>query len=150
MILKNMTRNSMIRVAGVTIGLLLILFALSFMPTLFIRTPGMTQLKGRHLTVYYEKEKEAALDICQLAEQESDRIAESLGFSAPQDIRIYIYDQQTVFQTKKYGWIALLLNLDWYIGDNRNTSVLLTSPANPGTVHGYDETKEVAIHEMVH
>ena len=144
MILKNMTRNSMIRVAGVTIGLLLILFALSFMPTLFIRTPGMTQLKGRHLTVYYEKEKEAALDICQLAEQESDRIAESL------DIRIYIYDQQTVFQTKKYGWIALLLNLDWYIGDNRNTSVLLTSPANPGTVHGYDETKEVAIHEMVH
>ena len=49
---------------------------------------------------------------------------------------------------KKYGLVVLFLNLDWYIGDNRGTNVLLTSPANPGSAHDYDEIKrEVAVHE---
>lgn len=113
MSLKNMTRKSMIKVAGVTVGLLLSLFALSFMPTLFIRTPGMTELKGRHITVYHGQEKEAALDIFQLAEKESDRIAESLGFSVPQDIRIYIYDQQSVFQISAQRLSIASLTQPW-------------------------------------
>ena len=40
-------------------------------------------------------------------------------------------------QTKKYGLIGPLLGLDWYIGDNRGTNVLLTSPANPGVITSY-------------
>ncbi len=147
---RNITRKSRMKITGIILGLLLVFFGLSFIPTFFIRTPGMNGLKGQYVTVYYEQEKEAALDIFLLAEKESDRIAQALGFTTSQDVCIYVYDRQSVFQTKKYGWIGLLLNLDWYIGDNRQTNVLVTSPANPGTVHGYDGTKEVAIHEMVH
>jgi hypothetical protein len=32
---------------------------------------------------------------------------------------------------RKYGLVVLFLNLDWDIGDNRGTNILLTSPANP-------------------
>ena len=46
--------------------------------------------------------------------------------------------------------IVLFLNLDWYIGDNEGTNVLLTSPANPGKAHDYDSVKSASIHEMVH
>lgn len=67
-------------------------------------------------------------------------IAQKLGFTEKQDINVYIYDHQNTMQTKKYGLIAPLLNLDWYIGDNRGTDVILTSPANPGEVHDYDNS----------
>ena len=131
-------------------GALILLFALSFIPALFLQTGGMSQLKGQYITVYYEKEEAAARDVFELADAQSARIAKALGFDGPQEIRMYIYDRQSVFQAKKYGWIASLLNLTWYIGDNRGADVLLTSPANGGTPHGYDEIKEAAIHEMVH
>jgi hypothetical protein len=133
-----------------TAGVLILLFALSWIPALFLKTGGMSELKGRYITVYYEKEEAAARDVFELADGQSERIAKALGFDGAQDIRIYIYDRQSIFQTKKYGWIASLLNLKWYIGDNRGTDVLLTSPADPSTAHGYDEIRQAAIHEMVH
>lgn len=131
-------------------GTLILLFALSFIPVFFLKTGGMGELMGPYITVYYEKEEAAARDVFGLAQEQSERIAKALGFEGPQDIRMYIYDRQGVFQAKKYGWIASLLNLKWYIGDNRGTNVLLTSPAYGGTTHGYDEIKQAAIHEMVH
>ena len=51
---------------------------------------------------------------------------------------------------KKYGFVAPLLGLDWYIGDNIGTDVILTSPANPGDVHTYDNNKHAVLHEIVH
>lgn len=42
------------------------------------------------------------------------------------------------------------LYLDWYIGDNIGTNVILTSPANPGKVHNYNDNKFAVLHEMVH
>lgn len=53
-------------------------------------------------------------------------------------------------QQKKYGLIGPLLGLDWYIGDNIGTDVILTSPANPGKVHSYDNNKYAVLHEIVH
>lgn len=53
-------------------------------------------------------------------------------------------------QKKKYGYIGPLLGLDWYIGDNIGTDVILTSPANPGKVHDYDNNKYAVLHEIVH
>ncbi|MDP4151983.1 MAG: hypothetical protein Q8865_00885 [Bacillota bacterium] len=53
-------------------------------------------------------------------------------------------------QAKKYGYIAPLLGLDRYIGDNIGTRVILTSPANPRKIHTYDDNKEAVLHEMVH
>ena len=137
----------------ITVSVILLLalgFLCSFIPTLSLKTSNMNELKGEYITVYYETEEMAAKDVFELANAESERIARILGFDQPQNITMYIYDQQSTFQTKKYGLIALLLNLDWYIGDNRGTNVMLTSPANPGKVHDYDNNKYASIHEMVH
>lgn len=122
----------------------------SFIPTLSLKTNGMKELRGEYITVYYETEEAAAMDVFKLADSESERIATALGFDSPQDINMYIYDHQSTLQIKKYGLIVLLLNLDWYIGDNRGTNVILTSPANPGKAHDYDNNKYASIHEMVH
>lgn len=46
--------------------------------------------------------------------------------------------------------IGPMLGLDWYIGDNMGTNVILTSPANPGPAHTYEENKEAVLHEIVH
>lgn len=130
-------------------GLIVVVFS-TFIPTLSLKTGGMKTFDGKYVKVYYEKEEAAAKDVFELADVESSRIANALGFDSPQDINIYIYDQQSTFQTKKYGLIALLLNLDWYVGDNRGTNVMLTSPANPGKMHDYEDNKQTSIHEMVH
>lgn len=132
------------------VGIVLVLFAATFIPLLSLKTKNMNVLEGEYVTVYYEKEEAAARDVFALANTESELIANALGFRSPQDINVYIYDFQSTFQTKKYGLIALVLNLDWYICDNRGKDVLLTSPANPGEVHDYDNNKFAAIHEMVH
>jgi hypothetical protein len=131
----------------------MILFALvviNFIPTFFLKNPRMTEPIGQYTTVYYESEEAAAKDILQLVDNESDRIAKKLGFAYPQDITFYIYDSQHGMQIKKYGFVVLFLGLDFYVGDNRSTNVILTSPANPGNGHDYESVKEASVHEMVH
>jgi len=143
-------KEKVVKIILFTISSLFILFCLSFIPTFTLKTRKMNELIGEYITVYYQKEEVAAKDVFGFANLESERISKKLGFVSPQNIKMYIYDHQRTFQTKKYGLIALLLNLDWYVGDNRGTNVLLTSPANPGKVHDYDNNKFVSIHEMVH
>ncbi len=40
-----------------------------------------------------------------------------------QNVNVYIYDYQNAMQAKKYGYVAPLLGLDWYIGDNIGTNI---------------------------
>jgi len=65
-------------------------------------------------------------------------------------IKIFIYDKRSTFQTKRYGLITLLFNLDWYIGDNLGSTVILTSPSNPGKLHNSESVKQPLLHEMDH
>ncbi len=51
---------------------------------------------------------------------------------------------------KKYGFIAPLLNLHWYIGDNRGTDTILASPGEAEHQNEYDRRKYAAPHELVH
>lgn len=127
-----------------------ILIVLNFLPTWKLQTKNMTKVEGEWVDVYYESEEEAALDVFKLANKETANIAKRLGISEKQDVKIYIYDNQIEMQRKKYGFIAPLLGLDWYIGDNIGTDVILISPANPGKVHSYDENKAAVLHEIVH
>ncbi len=129
---------------------LALLFAASFIPTLALKTGGMQVLEGQWVTVYYEKQEAAARDVFELAEAEAGRLTQKLGFSQKQDLAMYIYDRQSTFQTKKYGMIALLLNLNWYIGDNRGSTVLLASPGEAKSQNEYDRRKYAGPHEMVH
>lgn len=134
----------------IILGILAIIAIVNFIPTLSLKTNGMTKLEGQWIDVYYETEIEAAKDVFQYAEAETIAIAERLGFSEAPDVDVYIYDHQSTMQTKKYGFIAPLLGLDWYIGDNIGTDVILTSPANPGEMHTYDNNKYAVLHEIVH
>lgn len=143
-------KKKLFRCIFIILGVLIIAAIVNFIPTLSLRTDGMTKLEGEWIDVYYETEADAAKDVFEYAERETATIAGRLGFSEAPDVNVYIYDFQSTMQTKKYGLIAPLLGLDWYIGDNIGTNVILTSPANPGKVHTYDNNKYAVLHEIVH
>lgn len=134
---------------GIIISLVLATI-INFIPTFNLKTTDMKTLSGEWVNVYYESEEAAAKDVFEYADEATSSIAQKLGFTEKQNINVYIYDYQNTMQTKKYGLIAPLLNLDWYIGDNIGTNVILTSPANPGKVHDYDNNKYAVLHEIVH
>jgi hypothetical protein len=141
------------RVSKIVLGVLLIIFLLTlinFIPVMSLKTSDMKVLEGQWVNVYYENEEAAAEDVFQYADSETAAIAQKLGFDTKQDVNIYIYDYQATMQRKKYGFIGPMLGLDWYIGDNIGTNVILTSPANPGPVHDYDNNKYAVLHEVVH
>lgn len=132
------------------VGFLLVGMLINFIPTWNLKNTDMEMLRGDWINVYYETEKDAAEDVFTYANMETAFIAEKLGFREKQNVNVYIYDEQHTMQTKKYGYAAPLLGLDWYIGDNIGTDVILTSPANPGKVHDYDNNKYAVLHEIVH
>lgn len=132
------------------IGFIALLLFVNFIPTFNLKTKGMSVYSGQWIDVYYENEAEAAYDVFQYADSSVAEIAAKLGFTAKPDVRVYIYDSQKTMQRKKYGFIGPLLGLDWYIGDNIGTEVILTSPAHPGPAHTYDNNKYAVLHEIVH
>ncbi|NLO09360.1 MAG: hypothetical protein GX129_05760 [Clostridiales bacterium] len=123
---------------------------INFIPTIRLANSTMSVFVGDWVNVYYETEKEAARDAFELAEERARELAELLGLTEKENIRIYIYDKQRTMQTKKYGYIVPFLGLDWHIGDNISTDVILTSPANPGKAHDYNSVKNAVLHEIVH
>lgn len=143
-------KKKCVRCIFIVLGALALIVVVNFIPTLSLKTNGMKRLDGKWIDVYYETEAEAAIDVYEYAEKETAAIAGKLGFSEAADVNVYIYDHQRTMQTKKYGFIAPLLGLDWYIGDNIGTDVILTSPANPGKIHTYDNNKCAVLHEIAH
>ena len=125
-------------------------FLIGFIPTFNLKTENMILLSGKWVNVYYETEEAAAKDVFNYLEQETESLTKKLGFTEKQDIYVYIYDNQYTMQTKKYGYFGPMFDLGWYIGDNIGTNVILTSPANPGPEHDYDNNKYASLHEVVH
>lgn len=148
--MKKLTGKKILKISAVFILVICLLFLINFIPTFSLKTANMNELNGQWINVYYEKEKEAAEDVFQYANSETQYIAQKLGFSEKQNVNVYIYDCQSTMQRKKYGFIGPVLGLDWYIGDNIGTNVILTSPANPGKVHDYNNNKNAVLHEIVH
>ena len=128
----------------------LLLVCINFIPVFNLKTKGMQCLEGNWINVYYEKEEAAAKDVFAFADANTEAIAKKLGFVEKPDVTIHIYDSQSTMQMKKYGFIGPALGLDWYIGDNIRTDVILTSPANPGDYHDYESVKNAVMHEVVH
>ena len=145
-----MRKSGRLQVLLGILSALAICLVINFIPTWNLETKDMHVYNGCWVNVYYENEETAAKDVFEYADSATEEIAKQLGFSEKQDVNVYIYDYQSTMQTKKYGYIAPLLGLDWYIGDNIGTSVLLTSPANPGEMHDYDNNKYAVLHEIVH
>ncbi|MPM26367.1 hypothetical protein SDC9_72868 [bioreactor metagenome] len=134
----------------VTAVIVTLLLTLNFLPNLTRKTSGMQVIEGSSVDVYYEKEASAAKDIFAAADARADVLAHLLGAKDSKKIEIYIYDRQSTMQQKKYGLIGSALGIDWYIGDNIKSDVILTSPANPGKVHDCEDVKKAALHEIVH
>ena len=111
-------KNRALKILFGIIILLIIVISINFIPTFNLKTTDMNMLSGEWVNVYYESEEAAAKDVFQYADGATASVAQKLGFTEKQDINVYIYDYQNTMQTKKYGLIAPLLNLDWYIGDN--------------------------------
>ncbi|MDR0916546.1 MAG: hypothetical protein LBN02_05085 [Oscillospiraceae bacterium] len=139
-----------VAIVAIALGALLLILIASLITTLRLKTRGMTVLSGDSVNVWFESEKSAAEDVFRLSNERAPEILRKLGFLQKQKVDIFIYDRQYTMQTRKYGLIVPLFGLDWYIGDNIRTNVILTSPANPGKLHDYDNNKNAAIHEMVH
>ncbi|MDD4080052.1 MAG: hypothetical protein PHP02_01390 [Eubacteriales bacterium] len=131
------------------LGLALAVF-INFIPTFRLKTPSMRELPGKHAVVHYEREEDAARDVFALAEAQGGDLKEQLGIEGDKAVNIYLYDRQSTLQTKKYGFAAALLGLDWYIGDNVGDNALLVSPGGEYAVHGYEDVRQAALHEMVH
>ena len=145
-----MKKKKAIKILLTVVSFLSLLLFINFIPAFDLKTAGMNMLKGVWVNVYYENEKAAATDTFTLADERAGELAELLGVTAKPEINIYIYDNQATMQTKKYGFVAPLLDLDWYIGDNVGTNVILTSPANPGEVNDYENNKNAVLHEIIH
>lgn len=143
-------KKPFIKISLSIIVTLVLIIIVNLIPTWNLKTKSMHEIDGRWINVFYEKEEDAAQDVFKLADAEAEKLAAKLGFHEKQDVNIYIYDYQNTMQRKKYGLIGPLLGLDWYIGDNIGRNVILTSPANPGKVHDYDNNKYAVLHEMVH
>lgn len=149
----NKTKNlkkKILRILFVVVVTLILVVFINFIPTFNLKTKGMSVYHGKWIDVYYEEEASAAADVFEYADERVEQIAEKLGFDEKQAVRVFIYDSQKTMQEKKYGLIGPMLGLDWYVGDNIGTDVILTSPANPGPAHTYDENKYVVLHEIVH
>jgi len=135
--------------AGVLL-VVVVLALVSLLPTLNRATLGMNEARGERVTVHYEQEEAAALEVLALADEHASAIEAALGVDEPLRYAIYVYDEQATMQRKGYGLLTALLDLDWYIGDNVGTTILLTSPANPGPAHDADTVRQALLHEMVH
>lgn len=147
------TKKGIKKTLKVVVGIFLIILLLiliNAIPTAYLKTSSMSVYSGEWIDVYYEKEEAAAADVLAYADRETQTVALKLGFEEKQDVRVFIYDSQKTMQEKKYGFIGPMLGLDWYIGDNIGTDVILTSPANPGPVHTYEDNKYAVLHEIVH
>lgn len=137
------------RTAGMVLAALALLAFLNFLPAFRLETRGMHRLEGDLVTVCYEQEESAARDVFESVSEDARRLSSRLGVSEP--VTLYLYDRQSVMQTKKYGYIASWLGLDWYIGDNIGAhKAILTSPANPPSCHDYNSILSAASHEIAH
>ena len=145
-----MKKKKAVKILGIIFVVAALLIFINFIPTFKLKTSNMNLIEGDWVNVYYEGEEDAAKNVFKLADAKAEEVSEKLGFDEKQDVNIYVYDHQATMQMKKYGFIGPLLGLDWYIGDNRGTNIILTSPANPGKVHNYDNNKQAVLHEMVH
>ncbi|MCI9078523.1 MAG: hypothetical protein HFH68_06280 [Lachnospiraceae bacterium] len=55
-----------------------------------MQTNNMTKAEGDWCNVYYETEKDAAVDVFNLADEQTEQIATKLGFSEKENVNIYI------------------------------------------------------------
>lgn len=105
-----------------------LLFLINFIPTWNLETSNMTRIEGDWCNVYYETEKDAALDVFQLADKSTEQYARALGFTEKQDVNIYIYDniKYAVLHEIVHAYISVE-NPDIHLWLTEGTALYLTN-----------------------
>jgi hypothetical protein len=110
----------------------------------------MREYSSHGMTVYAVPDDHAEVE--RIAGRIAEQGAAIASAIAPEDtagISVIIYPGNGALHRKKVGLAGALLP-DWYIGDNTRNYVLITSPANPGSMHDRESVERAAVHEYVH
>lgn len=111
---------------------------------------GMEALETEHFVLYSLGEEAGTLaELAGLLEEEYLKTQEFFQVPIPRT-RVFVYPDQRQFQRVKYGLLADLLKLGWYIGDNLGADVLLVSPNARVRDHSRASILHAVQHEFVH
>lgn len=139
-----------LKILGRIVLVLLIIVVINFIPTFFKQESGMSTKDNEYFTFYYNESDKGADDVYHLALSEAPRIIEDLRLHDTNKIKIYLYDDQKLMQSKSLGFIAYFLDLPWFIGGATTTELVMVSPATPNTLYDYDEILQTILHEVGH
>lgn len=142
-------KNPLLKALVVFLDIALILAIVNFFPTVFLKQPGMKQMKGTYVTVYYQKEKDGALELYNLAEGKAAYLQQMAGIDEEKHVNIYVYDKQSTMRMKKYGVLGALIQMDGYIGECKGNNIIMVSPANPGKVCTKEEVTNHVVYELL-
>lgn len=126
------------------------LAAINFIPMASHKTRDMKSYVFSGIQCYAEKQDlEAAAILAGTIAANAEPITRNLGEEIARDIVIMVYPSHKDLHRKTYGFAGVLLP-DWYIGNNTEDLVQITSPRNPGPAHTRDAVIQAAVHEYVH
>lgn len=131
-------------------GLMIIGF-LQYIPALILKTPDMQVKEGKYIIINYQiGDEKGAQEIFDLLEGSAKELREKLDFSSTSRTKVYVYKNQSSLHIRKAGLITLLLDIDWYIGDNKKDIALIVSPYAKVSAHNHDSILGAAQHELIH
>lgn len=111
----------------------------------------MQKMEGNYTNVYYDQyDKDGAEKIYIKLEKTVKSLREKLKHDFDKKTDIYVYSKQQDLHIRKFGYISLLFNVDWYIGDNRGDKVLIVSPYSFVESHDENSILSASTHELVH
>ena len=142
-------KNPLLKTLVVFLDIALILVLVNFLPTVFLVQPGMKQMKGTYVTVYYQKEKNAASSVYNLAGGQAPYLQQMTGLDEEKQVNIYVYDRPSTTRMKKYGVLGAFVGMDGYMGECKGNNMILVSPANPGKIRTKEEVTNHMIYELL-
>lgn len=119
--------------------IILILGIIQYIPALRLKTSNMQLKEGEYTILNYEKgDEKGAGEIFDLLEGSAKELREKLVYFNTTKTKVYVYKNQKSLHIRKAGFITLLFDVEWYIGDNKKDIVLIISPYAKVLVHDHD------------
>jgi RNA polymerase sigma-70 factor (ECF subfamily) len=121
-----------------------------FTPEAMIK-PNMVRFESAEFVYYYEPQDQSNMEkIARVLDQNHTRITQALGWNPPTKTTVVVYANQKEFQRAARGRVVDLVDVGWFIGDNRSNAVLITTPAAANRFNDANSIIQAAAHEYVH
>lgn len=129
----------------------IVVVVLQSLPIFFLKNKNMDMMESKNIILYYDPvDKDGAESIFETVNNSFDRLEDKLNFHNEKKIKVYCYSKQKDLHIRKFGYLTLLINVDWYIGDNRKNKALIVSPNIKTSSHSRENILGAANHEIVH